>query len=447
MDIVTNNEMLLSVDQELLAEVPLERLEAEITGFASRLASATCTWLLWIAAYDRRGGWASWQAKSCAHWLNWQCGVAPRTAREHVFVAHKLVEFSAIRQAFANGELSYSKVRAVCRVVEPVNEDDLVEMAKLTTAAQLERICGKMPDPNAPDPAQDESVLWDFKFSSNCDGTATITITAPISEASTARAAVHAKTSEVIERNQTDDETKTDTIDRLGGMKQLRADTALAMISGEVDAVEEPQASVMVVADIEALTGTDEKAESTVDHQRVDPAVVQRLSCDSIVEAAVQGNDGTELGIGRASRIVPRRIRRLMLRRDHGMCQFPGCEAIHRLHAHHVIHWANGGETELANLISLCHFHHHSVHEGGWTINAKATGWSFIDPSGNHTVVPVLRLPTTKPLAKSIANKSGTAVPLSGLGEPCNANYVADILISNTALRNARSGDLQFEAD
>ena len=80
----------LSTDGKVLDEVPLERLEEEISSMSSRLAAATATWLVWIAAYDRREGWLSWGAKSCAHWLNWQCGVSPRSAREHVWVARKL---------------------------------------------------------------------------------------------------------------------------------------------------------------------------------------------------------------------------------------------------------------------------------------------------------------------------------------------------------------------
>ena len=145
-------------------------------------------------------------------------------------------------------------------------------MAMLTTASQLERICGKLPDPNAADPTEDESVLWDFAYRTNPDGTATIT--APIAEASAARAAIQAKTSEVISRQQGKAETKTDVINRLGGLSQLNADTAIAICSGTVDVSEEPQAPVMVVTDIETLTGADETAECTVDHVRVDPEVV-----------------------------------------------------------------------------------------------------------------------------------------------------------------------------
>lgn len=78
---------LLTIDDAVLDTIPLERLEAEISGFASRLAAATAHWLVWIAAYDRRNGWETWQTKSCAHWLNWHCGMSPRAAREYVWVA------------------------------------------------------------------------------------------------------------------------------------------------------------------------------------------------------------------------------------------------------------------------------------------------------------------------------------------------------------------------
>ena len=118
------------------------------------------------------------------------------------------------------------------------------------------------------------------------------------------------------------------------------------------------------------------------------------------------------------------------------MCQFPGCEAEHRLHSHHVIHWVNGGETELHNLISLCHFHHHSVHEGGWTIVATSDGFLFMDTYGKPHRVSVLRLPTNRVLPPA---PTGSAEPLAASGERCDPGYIADILVSNTTLRKARA--------
>src|ERR1700742_3324872 len=95
---------------------PLEALEREITQLASHVHAATCRWLCLVAEYDACEGWAQWGCRSCAHWVSWQCGVAPVAAREHVRVARRLQELPLIREAFSRGELSYSKVRALTRV-------------------------------------------------------------------------------------------------------------------------------------------------------------------------------------------------------------------------------------------------------------------------------------------------------------------------------------------
>ncbi len=443
-----HNDQLLTTDRAVLDEVPLERLESEISGFASRLAAATARWLIWIAAYDRREGWRSWEAKSCAHWLNWHCGVAPRTAREHLQIAHKLEAFPLLREAFAAGELSYSKVRALARVVESVNEADLIDLARRSTASQLERVVGKMPKL---DDAADESDPGEsnggasngdeIRFTYNGDGTMTMAVTRPVAELASARAAIESKTADFIAREQNDGETRSDVIDRLGGINVIKADVATGLITGTIDAPRGVESTVLVVADIDALRGADDRAESTVDSQRVEPAVVQRLCCDGIIQAALIDGNGVEQATGSEQRIVPRRLRRLLERRDHGMCQHPGCESTIRLHAHHVVHWANGGPTELENLVLLCHYHHHSVHEGGWNIVGHPGGWRFVDPNGNPHSVPVLRLPTTRPLPSSTAEPvPGTAAPLAGSGERADLNFIADVVISNTALRKELLG-------
>lgn len=429
---------LLTTDTAALDEVPLERLETEIAGFASRLAAATARWLLWIAAYDRREGWASWEAKSCVHWLNWQCGVSPRTAREHVRVAHTLVEFDQLRDMFVAGQLSYSKVRAISRVITVDNEVDILHIARNGTASQLERILGKLPRPGSPD----ERNIDECTFTNNGDGTMTMTLTRPVEEMSHVRASINKSVSEVIDRENTKGQTRTETIENLGGMKTLKASTAAALVTGTLNQQRGVESTVLVVADIDALTGADPLSESTVDSERVDAAVVQRLCCDGKIQAALLDANGCEQAIGAETRIVPRRIRRLLERRDHGMCQFPGCESEHRLHAHHVIHWANGGPTELGNLILLCHFHHHSVHEGGWNITGTGDGWQFTDPAGLPHFVSLLRLPTKAPLPATASQTTrGSAGPLATSGERANIHYAADVIATNAHVRQRRSKD------
>ena len=58
----------------------------------------------------------------------------------------------------------------------------------------------------------------------------------------------------------------------------------------------------------------------------------------------------------RGPRNINWRLRALVLMRDGGRCQLCGAEAKDgaKLHIDHVVPWANGGETKLANLQALC---------------------------------------------------------------------------------------------
>ena len=79
------------------AVVPLERLEAQICELAGHLAAATCRFLVLLADFDARRGWASWEMTSCAAWLSWKCQMSSGTAREHVRVARALRDLPVIR--------------------------------------------------------------------------------------------------------------------------------------------------------------------------------------------------------------------------------------------------------------------------------------------------------------------------------------------------------------
>src|SRR3984957_2012486 len=118
---------------------PLERVEARLCELAGHLTAAPCQFLLLVADFDERQGWASWQLPSCAAWLSWKCQVAPGTAREQVRVARSITRYPLVRREFAAGRMSYAKVRALTRIVTPETEADLVEMAAPMTAGQLER--------------------------------------------------------------------------------------------------------------------------------------------------------------------------------------------------------------------------------------------------------------------------------------------------------------------
>ena len=123
-------------DMSDLAQLSVRELENEVATLASHLYAGTCRWLELVGELDRRGEWTDC---TCAQWLAWRCALLPRAAREHVRVARRLPELPLVHEAFARGELSYSKVRALTRIAEPDSEEELVELARAMTASQLER--------------------------------------------------------------------------------------------------------------------------------------------------------------------------------------------------------------------------------------------------------------------------------------------------------------------
>src|SRR3954470_7200264 len=116
-------------------------LGEEIARLAARLNVATHRMLACIRAFDEADGWHRQGAQSCAHWLTWRIGLNPGAAREKVRVARALGVLPAIDRVFAEGRLSYARVRAVTRIATPENEERVVDIAVAATGAQLERIC------------------------------------------------------------------------------------------------------------------------------------------------------------------------------------------------------------------------------------------------------------------------------------------------------------------
>jgi len=427
----------LSVDEWVLDEVPLERLEAEIAGFAAHLAAASAKWLVWVGAYDRREGWRTWETKSCAHWLNLRCGMSLRTGREQVRVARRLEHLPLVRECFLAGRISYSKVRAVSRGANADNEADLLSVALAGTASQLERICGALRRADGDELAETEDAEINKRVSweNNHDGSASITITAPVADIKRAHGALQAAAEDELNRRRNEGESNLDAIQRLGGIGCLQAETALAVIDGTIDSVEPPSQDTLVVVEFETVAGANNDGESTVDGARIAPVVAERLSCDSNLQIALRGSTGQALGVGRSSRIVPQRIRRLMLRRDNQMCQFPACGSTRRLHAHHVVHWSKGGTTDLGNLITICHQHHRTVHERRWNIYSTPSGFTFTDPAGIRQGVLIL----TDPLPnQSIAQyQKCSAEHLAAPGEPCDTRQIADTIHQNALTRRS----------
>jgi hypothetical protein len=112
----------------------------------------------------------------------------------------------------------------------------------------------------------------------------------------------------------------------------------------------------------------------------MDRQVLRRLACEAGLVLVALDGDGTPLDLGRRDRRLSTALRRALLARDRS-CRFPGCGSRRHLHAHHVHHWADGGPTDLANLVLLCSTHHRYVHDHDWTVTPVGAGrFAFAPP-------------------------------------------------------------------
>jgi len=211
------------------------------------------------------------------------------------------------------------------------------------------------------------------------------------------------------------------------------ADASLAHTGGPRSGAERYQ---VVVHTDQAVLAEDADGCCHVDGATaIAPETARRLACDAAI-----------VRDGRRSRAVPPTLRRALRARDGG-CRFPGCDNRRFVDAHHVRHWAKGGETTLDNLILLCRSHHRAVHEGGYSVDRE--GRFFYPWGGEITAVP--SLPRGDPAALVAPDRDATTCK-HGNGERLDLSDSVDAVVElhRRAARRARvpaSGRSACEAE
>jgi HNH endonuclease len=115
----------------------------------------------------------------------------------------------------------------------------------------------------------------------------------------------------------------------------------------------------------------------------VSPAVARRISCDASVMRIVMAGQSEPLDVGRRTPVIPPSMRRAVVLRDRH-CRFPGCyRPAAWCDAHHIVHWADGGPTAVANLLLLCRRHHRTIHDGRFRLTLEDGRPMFRRPDGS----------------------------------------------------------------
>jgi hypothetical protein len=354
------------------------QLGRQITELAGHLNAAQYRFLVLVEQHDREGCWIDdGGAVSCAHWLNWKCGIDLGAAREKVRVAHALAALPAISAAMAAGELSYSKVRALTRVATADTEGALLRMARNGTAVDVERIVRGYRRAQEVLEVGREAAQFAARtvhWYHDDDGSLVLKACLPAEAGAVLVKALEAAAPDGRLRHREADvpaeaSSSKPPADGRSAASQSRADALVAMAEGFLAG----QASTLgsgarrqIVVHVDAATLL--RREGGRCELEAGPSIAvetaRRLGCDASRLTIIENQRGEPLDVGRRTRTIPPAIYRALRARDKG-CRFPGCTHSRFVDGHHIRHWADGGATRLSNLVLLCRFHHRQVHEGG----------------------------------------------------------------------------------
>jgi Domain of unknown function (DUF222)/HNH endonuclease len=143
-------------------------------------------------------------------------------------------------------------------------------------------------------------------------------------------------------------------------------------------------------AGVAGARGLGDETSAELDHAGpTSVALARRLACDATVMRVVLAEGSEPLDVGRRAKVVPPGMRRAVIVRDR-RCRFPGCGRPHPwCDAHHVVHWADGGPTALANLVLVCRHHHRAIHAGRASVEMLDGHPVFRRPDGTVLEEPV----------------------------------------------------------
>ena len=467
----------------------LERLGEEIAALAADLHAGTYRLLVRLGDFDQRDGWNS-GFLSCAHWLRWRTGIAPGAAREQVRVARALPDLPGISQAMERGELSYSKVRALTRIATPANEEELLELARYATAAQVETVVRAWRRVDRVAEAEAERRrhegrhlnVWvdddgSYVIRGRLDPEVGALFERALEEASRAlyeepepQVSVTGAATPGPERP-TAGQRRADALGLLAelavGNREVGMEAAAPApgtnAAARAPGVDEsdasspprppastpvaesdrpervttrartrlvrraPRVQVVVHVDAGALRENSDSGQSVLaGGVRVPAGTSRRLACDASRVTMTHDLAGNVLDVGRRTRTVPTAIRRALEHRDQ-RCRFPGCT--NRLtDAHHVRHWADGGPTRLDNLMLLCRRHHRAVHEEGYRVTPiVGGGFVFGYPDGRRLLeAPPMPVPTWRGATSPHAPRH-LADPDASVDAPCPSFEPLDV--------------------
>jgi len=369
---------------ENIVELPAETMGEDLKALEGIVNQVQAESARRLRHFDRGRGYTASGALSAASWLHWQCRVSGAVAFQRLNLARRLEKLPGTAQAFSQGSISERHAALIAMTSEHCGtgwgeaaESSLVAKARNGDPFELRNACLRMRHRLEPEgvlrEAKDLHEQRNLHLSQSLDGVFFLDGLLDPEGGATLQSA----------------------LDSLMGppspgdgrtASQRRADAAVEMARRLLDGGQLPQRAgqkphLLVNVDLSTLSKQPDSEAATLEWAQPIPAeTARRLACDCSVTPILQGVESHQVEVGRATRVISPSMRRALHARDGG-CRFPGCDMPPAwTDGHHIQHWADGGPTELWNLMLFCRRHHMKFHEDGWILVQKADGTLIAHP-------------------------------------------------------------------
>jgi hypothetical protein len=342
----------------------IDRLNLDFSKDAARLA----------AQFTTEDAEERFDSPTAGEWIRHNCKMSRSTSYDCINVGEQLHRLPKSADAVVAGAIGFAHLSVMARTSNALAEatpesafveDELLERARESSAGRLWHYCMRLR--HALDPegvAREQRIAVEerrLQFSVWEDGSLLISGQLDPIGGAALRTALEPLARPM---GQGDDRC----------LERRQADAVVELATHSLDAGLVPQHAsqrphLQVTTSLATLQGRPGSPAADMEFSLpISATTVQRLACDSSITRVVFGPGSVVVDVGRATRVVSSAARRALNARDEH-CRWPGCERTASWSAaHHLVHWTQGGATDLSNLILLCHRHHWMVHEGGWKL-------------------------------------------------------------------------------
>lgn len=351
-----------------------------------------------MARFELSGAWEIDAAPNPVTWVTAQTGVARSEAARRVRLARYLQQMPVTMAALAEGRITESHARALARCVAnprlreqftELAEDELVEVAELNTADELDNVVTgwiELMDQDGADPHDPEH---DTVHASQVGDRVKVNADLGLETGLALLAALNERSDQLFRRDRAAAESNAEDglARRTPGMR--RAEALAELVAAGAGAESNPRQReplFLVHVDEETFRFGNRHPDTLLeldDGTAVPVDIMERWRCGSRFQTVVLDASRAVLFLGREQRYVNREIRRAITARDRG-CAVPGCDRPpEHCDAHHVVWWEHEGTTDVDTTLLSCRHHHRMIHAGTLAVEMVDGVPRFFDQDGD----------------------------------------------------------------